>query len=171
MDGTTIRRGALAGMGGGAMMAMFAMLAMWLDGSAATGFWTPVNLIAHTLWRDAPLDSTFSIGALALGVVVHMMMAMALGAAVAMLVSRAPRLGRSLGSRLAVGTGVAVMVWIVMQYVAWPLVDRAAADAFTTWIFAASHVVFGMVTAAVLHVLATRGGSTARRRADAYASG
>jgi hypothetical protein len=153
MNTTTIRRGALAGMAGGAMMAMFAMLAMWLDGSAETGFWTPINLIAHTLWRGAPLDYEFSVGALLLGMVLHMMMAMTLGAVVATIVGRVARLGFSLGSRVLTGVGIALSVWAVMEYVAWPLVDRAAADAFTTWIFAVSHVIFGMVTATTLYLL------------------
>jgi hypothetical protein len=159
MQATTIKRGALAGMVGGAMMAMVAMLAMWLDGSAATGFWTPVNLIAHTLWRGAPLDYEFSLGALVLGMAVHMMMAMTLGAAVAAIVSKVARLGRSLGFRLLIGVGIALLVWVVMQYLAWPLVDRAAAEVFTTWIFAVSHIIFGMVTAVVLHVTMVRGQS------------
>jgi hypothetical protein len=160
MEATTIKRGALAGMAGGAMMAMFAMLAMWLDGSATTGFWTPVNLIAHTLWRGAPLDGTFSVGALVLGMAVHMMMAMTLGAAIATLVGKVTRLGTGLGSRLLAGIGIALLVWSVMEYVAWPLIDRAAAEAFTTWIFAVSHIIFGMMTAAVLYVSISRGRST-----------
>lgn len=166
MDTTTIRRGVVAGTLGGAMMAMFAMFAMWLDGSAETGFWTPINLIAHTLWRGAPLDGTFSVGALVLGMAVHMMMAMGLGVVVATLASRAPRLGASLRSLLVTSTGIAVMVWLVMQYLAWPLVDRAAADAFTAWIFAASHVVFGMAVAVSIHVLATRDRSARSQQAS-----
>jgi hypothetical protein len=156
MDAITIRRGAVAGMVGGAMMAMFAMLAMWLAAPAETGFWTPINLIAHTLWRGAPLDYEFSVGALVLGMVLHMMMAMALGAAVATIVGRVARLRTGLGSRVLTGVGIALMVWVVMEYIAWPLVDRAAADAFTTWIFAVSHVTFGMVTAATLYLLVNR---------------
>jgi hypothetical protein len=160
MEASTIKRGALAGMAGGAMMAMFAMVAMWLDGSTTTGFWTPINLIAHTLWRGAPLEYEFSLGALVLGLILHMMMAITLGIAVATIVGKVARLGTSLSSRLLTGVGIALLVWVVMQYLAWPLVDRAAAEAFTTWIFAVSHVIFGMVTAAVLHVSITRGGST-----------
>jgi hypothetical protein len=156
MDTTTIRRGAVAGMVGGAMMAIFAMLAMWLDGSAGTGFWTPINLIAHTLWRGAPLDDEFSAGSLLLGMLLHLIMAMTLGAVVATIVGRVAGLRTSLGSRVLAGVGIALMVWAVMEYLAWPLVDRAAADAFTTWIFAVSHVIFGMVTAATLYLLVNR---------------
>jgi hypothetical protein len=163
MDANTIKRGAAAGMAGGAMMAMFAMLAMWLDGVTETGFWTPINLIAHTFWRGAPLDNEFSFGALVLGMILHMMMAMTLGAAVATIVSRVGPLGKNLGSRVLTGVGFALMVWVVMEFIAWPLVDRAAAEAFTTWIFAVSHVIFGMVTAAVLYASIARRQSAVSR--------
>src|SRR5579864_9346845 len=78
-----LRRGALAGMGGGMVMAMWSMIVMWLTGA---GFWTPLNLIANTMWRTAPLDATFSGEALALGLVLHMMMSMGLGMAFAVAV-------------------------------------------------------------------------------------
>ena len=40
MNTETLRRGALAGMIGGAVMAMWSMIALWLAG---TGFWSPLN--------------------------------------------------------------------------------------------------------------------------------
>jgi hypothetical protein len=166
MDAITIKRGALAGMVGGMMMAMFAMLAMWLDGITETGFWTPLNLIAHTFWRGAPLDYEFSFGALVLGLIVHMMMLMMLGAAVATIISRSRALGKSLGTRILTGLVIAMMVWVVMEYIAWPLVDEAAADAFTTWIFAVAHAIFGMVTPLALYAL-TSGGRTVPQQSPA----
>ena len=48
---------------GGAVIAVFSMMMLWVAGS---GFWTPLNLIAHTFWRAAPLDGTFSAAALTL---------------------------------------------------------------------------------------------------------
>ena len=41
-----------AGIAGGAVMAVFSMMMLWLAGS---GFWTPLNLIAPTFWRTAHL--------------------------------------------------------------------------------------------------------------------
>jgi hypothetical protein len=38
----------------GAFMAVWAMAAMWVTGS---GFWTQVNLIAHTFYRSARLTA------------------------------------------------------------------------------------------------------------------
>ena len=153
MDARPITRGAIAGMVGGMMMGMFAMLAMWLDGQPETGFWTPLNLIAHTVWRGAPLDAEFSGGALVLGGVIHMMMSMGLGAAVAVIVSKVGRLGRSLGTRVFTGLVIAMTVWIAMDFIIWPLIDSAAADAFTTWIFAVAHAVFGMTAPLALYAL------------------
>jgi hypothetical protein len=87
MNRQALRSGALGGMLGGAMMAMWSMVVLWLTG---VGFWTPLNLIAHTLWRGAPLDATFSWGALLLGMVVHMMMATLLGMVFAVVAGRYP---------------------------------------------------------------------------------
>jgi hypothetical protein len=48
MDRQALRSGALGGMLGGAMMAMWSMIVLWLPG---VGFWAPLNLIARTVWR------------------------------------------------------------------------------------------------------------------------
>jgi hypothetical protein len=144
---------------GGMRMGMFAMLAMWLDGQRDTGFWTPLNLIAHTIWRGAPLDAEFSGGGLVLGGIIHMMMSMGLGAGIAVLVSRVTRLGATLGSRIVTGVVIAMTVWAVTEYVIWPLIDSAAADAFTTWIFAVAHLVFGMTTPLALYALSAGAGA------------
>jgi hypothetical protein len=48
MSAVNARVGALAGLLGGVVMAMWSMVAFAATGA---GFWTPVNLIAHTIWR------------------------------------------------------------------------------------------------------------------------
>jgi uncharacterized membrane protein YagU involved in acid resistance len=114
----------------------------------------PLNLIAHTLWRGAPLGATFSWGALVLGMVVHMMMATLLGMVFAVAA------GRYLTSRtslLGAGMVYGVVVWLLMQYVIWPLVDDAAAQAFTAWVFAVGHLLYGVVTAIVVAPALTGG--------------
>lgn len=153
MNTETMKRGALAGMAGGIVMAMWSMLALWASG---TGFWSPLNLIAHTLWRGAPLDQTFSAGALVLGLVVHMMMSMMLGVAIAIILTQVSILAqvsalrRTLAVRLVTGMGIGLMVWAVMQYGVWPVVDAQAAPEFTPWIFALGHLMFGLATAFAL---------------------
>ena len=57
-------------------MAMWSMIVM---GLAGMGFWTPLNLIAHTYWRSVPLDGAFSWPGLFIGMVVHLAMSIALG--------------------------------------------------------------------------------------------
>jgi hypothetical protein len=80
MKARVVRAGIVGGIAGGAVMAVFSMMMLWLAGS---GFWTPLNLIAHTFWRAAPLDGTFSGPALVIGMAVHMMMAMLFGTMIA----------------------------------------------------------------------------------------
>jgi hypothetical protein len=48
MNARVVRAGIAGGIAGGAVMAVFSMMMLWLAGS---GFWTPLNLIAHTFWR------------------------------------------------------------------------------------------------------------------------
>src|SRR5258708_32400329 len=87
MNARVMQAGIAGGIAGGMAMAAFSMIAMRLAGS---GFWTPLNLIAHTFWRAAPLDGRFSPAALVIGVGVHMMMAMLVGTLIAAAASRLP---------------------------------------------------------------------------------
>jgi hypothetical protein len=107
------------------VMAVFSMIMLWLFGR---GFWTPLNLIAHTFWRAAPLDGRFSAAALVIGMVVHMTMAMLFGTLIAAAAYRLP------GSRSLVIAGGMVFtasLWAVMQYGLWRAIDATAAQDFT----------------------------------------
>ena len=106
-----LRAGVLAGTAAGAVMAVWSMAAMWVTGS---GFWLPLNLIAHTFYRSAPLRDTFSAPALAIGLAVHMGMAVIFGTAIAALVQRLP------GQRSLVIAGGILFVAVV-----WPEIGRA----------------------------------------------
>jgi hypothetical protein len=75
-----LRVGVPSGIAGGAVMAMWSMVAMWVTG---LGFWTPLNLIAHTFYRSAPLNASFSAPALLIGLAVHMTVASFFGTAIA----------------------------------------------------------------------------------------
>jgi hypothetical protein len=105
MNKQALTRGALAGMAGGVVMAMWSMIVLWLTGS---GFWTPLNLIAHTLWRSAPVNAS-SVGGTVIGLVVHMMMSMGLGMALAAIVGTVRVLGADRVRRA--GTGMVFGVW------------------------------------------------------------
>ena len=141
MNAKILRAGIAGGIAGGAMMAVFSMMMLWLAGS---GFWTPLNLIAHTFWRAALLDGTFSTPALVIGMAVHMMMAMLFGTLIAAAAYRLPA-ARSLV--IAGGMLFTAGLWAVVQYGIWRAIDAAAAQAFTPWVFAVAHLLFGMMAA------------------------
>jgi hypothetical protein len=82
-----VRIGVPAGIGAGIVMAVWLMVAMWIVGS---GFWIPLNLVAHTFYRSAPLNDTFSAPAPVIGLAVHMTLAIVFGTAIAVLAQRLP---------------------------------------------------------------------------------
>jgi hypothetical protein len=122
------------------------MAAMWIAGS---GFWLPLNLIAHTFYRSAPLNGTFSVPALIVGLAVHMTVASIFGTAIAALAQRRPR-ARSLV--IAGGILLTAVVWPVMQYGVWYTIDERAAEGFTDWIFAVAHLFFGLIAASLVAI-------------------
>jgi hypothetical protein len=138
-----LRVGVPAGIIAGAVMAVWSMVAMWLTGSGA---WTPLNLVAHTFYRSAPLNNTFSAPALAVGLAIHMTMAIIFGTAITALAQRLP------GKRsLVIAGGILFIaaVWPVMQYGVWYSIDETAAEGFTGWVFAVAHLIFGLVAASI----------------------
>lgn len=48
---------------------------------------------------------------------------------------------------IAAGTVLSALVWAVMQYGVWRAVDPAASTAFTPWVLAVAHLMFGMIAA------------------------
>lgn len=147
MNTQILTRGALAGAVGGMAMAMWSMIVLWV---MHAGFWEPLNLIAHTLWRAAPLGSEFSLGAAALGLIVHMMMSMVLGVVFAL---GAQRIGAHAVTLAGIGMVFGLVVWLLLQYVVWRIVDADAAGAFTPWVFAVGHAMFGATTGLVVGAL------------------
>ena len=151
-----LRVGVPGGMVAGAVMAIWSMAAMWVTGS---GFWTPLNLIAHTFYRSAPLNGSFSAPALVIGLAVHMTVASVFGVSIAVLARLLPRT-RSLV--IAGGILFVAAVWPLMQWVVWYKLDESAAEGFNEWIFAVAHLLFGLSAAAIASV-GIADGETARR--------
>jgi len=141
-----LRIGVPGGMAGGVLMALWSMIAMWLTG---LGFWTPLNLIAHTFYRSAPLNATFSAPALLVGLAVHMTVASVFGVAIALLAQRLP--GRR-SVVIAAGILFVAVVWPVMQWGVWYKLDEDAAEGFTDWIFAFAHLVFAVTAAGIASI-------------------
>lgn len=158
-----LRVGIPGGMAAGVVMALWAMAAMWGTGS---GFWTQVNLIAHTFYRSAPLNGTFSAPALVIGLTVHMAVASVFGTAIALAAQRLPG-ARSLV--IAGGVLFVAVVWPVMQWEVWYRLDETAAEGLNNWIFAVAHLLFGLTAASLVAIgvaddeTATRGRHAAGR--------
>jgi hypothetical protein len=157
-----LRVGTLSGVVAGVVFAAWSMAAMWVTGS---GFWMPLNLIAHTFYRAAPLNGTFSAKALVIGLAVHLTVAMIFGIFIAAIAQRMP------GSRslvIAVGIVFIAVVWPVMQYGVWYKLDEAAAEGFNDWVFAGAHLIFGLTVAGMAAISIaddkTRGRHAAGRR-------
>jgi hypothetical protein len=144
------------GIAAGVIMALWSMAAMWVTGA---GIWTPLNLVAHTFYKAAPLDGTFNAPALFIGLAVHMTVATIFGVAIAAIALRMP------GRRSAVIVGgilFIAVIWPVMQWGVWYKLDETAAEGFTDWIFAVAHLVFG-ISAAGMAAIAVADDETARR--------
>jgi hypothetical protein len=151
-----LRIGVPGGMVAGVIMALWSMGAMWVTGS---GFWTPLNLIANTFYRSAPLNGTFSALALVIGLAVHMAVASFFGTLIALIAQKMP------GSRslvIAGGILLVAVVWPVMQWGVWYKLDEAAAEGYSDWIMAVAHLMFGL-TAAGFAALAIADDEAARR--------
>jgi hypothetical protein len=159
-----LRVGVPSGFAAGVVFAVWSMAAMWITGS---GLWLPLNLIAHTFYRSAPLNGTFSAPALVVGLAVHMTVAIIFGTAIAAIAQRLPA-SRSLV--IAGGIVFIAVVWPVMQYGVWYSIDESAAEGFNDWIFAGAHLIFGLTAAGLAAVgiaddrTATRGRHAAGRR-------
>ena len=138
-----LRIGVLSGVAAGVLFAAWSMAAMWVTGQ---GLWIPLNLIAHTFYKSAPLDGTFSAHAALIGLGVHMTVAIAFGTALAVISQWMP------ASRSLVITGGVLfiaVVWPVMQYGVWYQLDEQAAEGFNDWIFAGAHLIFGLTAAGI----------------------
>lgn len=147
MNRRTLRFGMLIGMVGGTAMAMGPMIVFAVTGR---GFLTPVNLIAHTFWRGAPLNGALSPPALLLGMTVHLAISMMIGIVMAVTIEYEEFHGPMV---FAVALFLGMGAWVVQSFI-WPSIDPTASEAFSPWIFAVAHVLFSAGTAMTLLRLA-----------------
>jgi len=143
MNKRILQSGFLIGLVGGGAMALFAMGAMWATGR---GFFTVVNLFAHTFWPDAPIDGTFAPAALGLGLVIHVIVSTIVGTTIAWLVDKGQL---DAGIIVLVGIGIGTCVWVVQSF-AWAAIAADAHQQFTPWILATAHLVFALGAATFL---------------------
>ena len=153
-----LRVGVPGGIIAGTIMAVWSMAAMWLVGS---GFWTPMNLVANTFYRAAPLDGTFNPKALLVGLAIHFTMSSAFGTVLAAIALRRPR---SRSTVVAGGFLFVAVVWPVMHWFVWYHLDEVAAQGFNEWIFAVAHLFFGIAAAGMASLVVTDAEPPARGR-------
>jgi uncharacterized OsmC-like protein len=158
MSRAALRAGAIGGILGGVMMAVWLMFILWLTG---IGFWTLLNLISNTFWRAAPLGDTFSGPAVIIGLVVHVLMSLLFGSLIAIAAWWLPG-PRSL--IIAAGALFGPSLWLVMQYGIWRAVDPAAAQVITPWVFAVAHLIFGLLAASAAAIITSDEKAAATRR-------
>ncbi|WP_188186867.1 DUF6789 family protein [Nonomuraea sp. SYSU D8015] len=133
--------GVLGGLVGGMVMAACCMVMLYATGE---GLWAPLNYIAHTFWRQAPLDGTWNSTAAVIGIAMHLLMSLLLGVLFALLAARVRPAPRRLSSWALAGMLYGLTLWVINHYLLWPMVDRAAAQAFTPWVFAVGHLIYGL---------------------------
>jgi len=146
--------GAIAGAVGGMAMAMWSMVVYAISGD---GFWTPVNLIAHTFYDKAPLNGAFNGTAAIIGVAAHMMIAMSLGIVIALLTAR---ISHGPATTFTLAVGVSMAAWLA-GIVVWNAADSAAFQAFTPWVLLAGHVMFAVAAGDVIAAVGGRKAATA----------
>src|ERR1700742_3732840 len=144
-----LKAGAIGGIIGGVMMAVWLLIILWLTG---TGFWTLLNMITNTVWRSAPLGSKFSRAAVIIGLIVHVLVSCRSGS---LIVVAAWRLPGPPSLIIASGALFGPVIWLVMQFGIWHAVDPAAAQVITPWVFAVAHLIFGLLAAATAAIVAS----------------
>ena len=138
-------RAIVGGVIGAVIMAMWAMMVAAVSG---VGLWAPVQLIA-VVWYGPAAMMHVQAGVVFAGLMTHMMMGAMLGTGLAVLFRVVPQMAAS-GARLLWGVGYGLIVWLVSQFVALPLVDPTMASHMAPWAFALGHMMFGLVAAAFL---------------------
>ncbi len=146
MNKRVLRFGVIVGVIGGTVMAAWLMVMSTILGD---GLFTPVNIIAHTFWKSAPLGGDFNLGALLLGTLIHLIIACTIGTILSWMVERNAFNG---GTIVTLGIGIAAVAWIVQAF-AWPAVDEQAAATKVAWAFAMGHMIFGVGIALILNWL------------------
>lgn len=133
--------GVLGGLWGGLAMIPVALTYGIISGH---GIWYPVNLIAATLIRSWQQDSVdqivqFSFLGLGIGLAIHMLMAVLLGLAFAILLPTLP------GSPILWALIVGPLLWAGAIFAGLPLFNPVMAEYIDWPSFAAANIVFSLV--------------------------
>ena len=138
-----LSRGAVGGAIGGVVMAMVSMILFPV--LRIGSFWQPMNLMAAVFHQPWGSIEGFALGPLLVGMAVHMTMSVGLGLLFASFVGAGGGVDRLGGTALLIVEAVflAMLVWILNQYVTLPVLDPVMARRFPHWLFAFGHAVYG----------------------------
>lgn len=148
MEKEAITRGAVGGLVGGIVMAMFAMIA----GATylGTGFFTPMYHIASFLTGPEEMEASMNAGTIfyfsavpaVLGLMIHMMTAIGWGILFAIAVSRLRAGG---GPLVVLGLVYGLAVMAFMSFIALPIIGQADMPKMVGWTtFSVEHALYGM---------------------------
>lgn len=146
----TVLRVGIAGVIGGLAFALYSMI--WF-GLGDKTIWYPLNLVAHTIWRNAPTDGSFHAGAAILGLITLAVvgaLALAPFAALAILIGMDP-LTAIIGASI-----YANVIWIIGHYLVWERLDATAAHGFSAGVAWVAHFIAGLIAGAALVWLTSR---------------
>lgn len=154
---TTVLRVIIAGVIGGLAFALFSMIWFGLGDRTA---WYPLNLVAHTLWRGAPVDGGFHPGAAVLGVIT-------LGAVGVLAIAPFAVLAVGAGMNplvAIIGASIyANVIWVFGHYLVWEKLDPVSATSFAPGAAWTAHFVAGLAAGAALVRLTSRDWTVGRK--------
>ncbi len=132
MPSHKLKLGVIGGLTGGIAMGMWMMGYYWASGR---GLWEPLGYIGHFFLRIPIITHPLQV---AIGLMVHMIVSLGLGIAIASILPRAFPLAAVMG-----GLFLAVVVWALMQYGVLDSFDDVAYRGLVRWAFAVGHLIYG----------------------------
>jgi hypothetical protein len=160
-----VQVGAVAGIAGGTMMAMYQMIvaAIAQNPTAVPGihqtFWTPVTGISSVVFGKAWFHGSFDVGSVLLGLGGHMMNSMILGVVGVGILTAV--LGRrpSLGAAVMVGVafGVAIEAILINGIINGAQSIHTLYDSTPHWSWWVAHGIFGMTLGGLAALMLRRG--------------
>ncbi len=136
--------GALAGIGGGLAMGLLAMGVAFFVPGGESSIWVPLNQIASTILGPGALGPNFNLSAALIGLLVHIVVAAALGAGFALIYHGLLKLPRRTGAPIVAGAVYGLLIGIVAS-VLLPLIAPVMAFAARPG-FIVGQLVFGIIT-------------------------
>jgi hypothetical protein len=135
--------GALAGLAGGLAMALVAALISLVQ---RQDIWHEAKAIAIVvLGPQAAAQAGFVALPVLIGTLIHLIMAMLLGALFGIVTRRWLHLPSDFGIPLVAGLAYGLLIWLIAYFVVLPLVDPWLLESYAP-AFVVQHIVYGSVT-------------------------